>query len=276
MTKLLSANLLRLKKSVLFWGTLALSFGFGVLMCAIRFREHLAHHFEVSLNSVFFGFAMVVGVVMAAFIPLFFGTEYSDGAIRNKLIVGHSRVCVYFANLIASLGAAVVFSAAYLLACIAVGIPLIGGLDLPAAATAAALGGSLVMTAAYCAIFTFITMTCSKKSASAVACLLGVFLLLAAAITTLSMLDAPEFIQGYEMSIDGQVAPAKPEPNPAYLTGMKREVYQFLYDLMPTGQGIQYSNVNFTNPLRLMGLSAAVAVLFTGAGAALFRRKNLK
>ena len=161
------------------------------LMCAIRFREHLAYHFEVSLNSVFFGFAMVVGVVMAAFIPLFFGTEYSDGAIRNKLIVGHSRVCVYFANLIASLGAAVAFSAAYLLACIAVGIPLIGGLNLPAAATAAALGGSLVMTAAYCAIFTFITMTCSKKSASAVACLLGVFLLLAAAITTLSMLDAP-------------------------------------------------------------------------------------
>ena len=50
------------------------------------------------------------------------------------------------------------------------------------------------------AIFTFITMTCSKKSASAVACLLGVFLLLAAAITTLSMLDAPEFIQGYEMN----------------------------------------------------------------------------
>ena len=132
------------------------------------------------------------------------------------------------------------------------------------------------MTAAYCAIFTFITMTCSKKSASAVACLLGVFLLLAAAITTLSMLDAPEFIPGYEMSIDGQVAPAKPEPNPAYLTGMKREVYQFLYDLMPTGQGIQYSNVNFTNPLRLMGLSAAVAVLFTGAGAALFQRKDLK
>ena len=45
---------------------------------------------------------------------------------------------------------------------------------------------------------------------------------------------------------------------------------------MPTGQGIQYSNVNFTNPVRLMGLSTAVAVLFTGAGAALFRRKNLK
>ncbi len=276
MSKLLSANFLRLRKNHLFWGTLALSFGFGVFMCVIRFREHLNYHFEVSLNSVFFGFAMVAGVVMAAFIPLFFGTEYSDGAIRNKLIVGHSRVCVYFANLITSFGAAAAFFAAYLLACTVAGIPLIGGLDLPVPATAAALGGSLLMTAAFCAIFTFVTMNCSKKSTSVVICLLGVFALLIAAVYLNGRLDAPEFIQGYEMSIDGQVVNAKPEPNPAYLTGMKREVYQLLYDLMPTGQGIQYSNVNFTDPVRLMGLSSALFVLFTGAGAALFRRKDLK
>ena len=157
-----------------------------------------------------------------------------------------------------------------------VGVPLIGGLDLPAPLTAAALLGSLLMTAAYCAISTFITMNCSKKATSAVVCLLGVFLLLIAAIMTLSMLDAPEFIQGYVMSIDGQIVDTKPEPNPAYLTGMKREVYQFFYDLMPTGQGIQYSNVNFTNPSRLMGLAAVIFAAFTGAGAALFQRKDLK
>ena len=276
MTKLLSANLLRLRKSHLFWGTVVLSFGFGAFMCVTRFLEHLNYSFEVSLSSVFFGYAMVVGVVMAAFIPLFFGTEYSDGAIRNKLTVGHSRIAVYFANLITSLGVAVVCFAAYLLACIVVGGPLIGGLDLPAPLTAAALLGSLLMTAAYCAISTFITMNCSKKATSAVVCLLGVFLLLIAAIMTLSMLDAPEFIQGYVMSIDGQIVDTKPEPNPAYLTGMKREVYQFFYDLMPTGQGIQYSNVNFTNPSRLMGLAAVIFAAFTGAGAALFQRKDLK
>ena len=276
MTKLLSANFLRLKKSALFWGPLALSFGFGAFMCVTRFREHLDYGFAVSLDSVFFGFAMVAGIVTAPFIPLFFGTEYSDGAIRNKLIVGHSRIAVYFANLITCFAAAVAFFAAYLLACAAVGIPLIGALDLPASATAAALGGSLVMTAAFCAIFTCATMNCSKKAVSAVVCLLGVFTLLLAAVYLNGRLDAPEFITGYEMSINGQVVNAVPEPNPAYLTGMKREVCQFLYDLLPTGQSIQYSNVNFTDPVRLVGLAAAVCAAFTGAGAVLFWRKDLK
>jgi len=31
-----------------------------------------------------------------------------------------------------------------------------------------------------------------------------------------------------------------------------------------------------SDPVRLMGLAAAVCVVFTGAGAALFRRKDLK
>ena len=57
---------------------------------------------------------------------------------------------------------------------------------------------------------------------------------------------------------------------------MKREGCQCLYDLLPTWQSIQYSNVNFTDPVRLMELAAAVCAAFTGAGAMLFWRKDLK
>ena len=70
--------------------------------------------------------------------------------------------------------------------------------------------------------------------------------------------------------------PAVPEPNPMYLRGMERAVYQFLYDLLPTGQSVQYTTLGFTDPLRLMGLSALVAAVFSAAGAALFQRKDLK
>ena len=119
-------------------------------------------------------------------------------------------------------------------------------------------------------------MNCSKKSTSVVICLLGVFVLLFAAVYLNGRLDAPEFITGYEMSVNGQIVEAVPEPNPDYLTGTKRAVYQFLYDLLPTGQSLQYTMLNFTEPEKLMGLAAAVCAVFTGAGAALFRRKDLK
>lgn len=275
MRSLLSAYFFRLRKSVLFWGTLALSFGFGVFMCVTRFIEHQAYGVEASLKSVFFGYALASGVVLAAFIPLFFGAEYSDGAIRNKLAVGHTRAAVYLASLIISLGTAVVLFAAYLLACTAVGVPLIGGLDLPASRTAVTLGGSLLMAAAYCAIFTFIVMNCSKKATSAVVCLLGVFLLLVLAVVVYNKLEAPEFIDSYSMMVDGEFVP-NTEPNPAYLTGMKRELYQFFYELLPTGQAISYSNAEAENPARMMALAAAVFAAFTAAGLALFQRKDLK
>ena len=132
------------------------------------------------------------------------------------------------------------------------------------------------MLAAFCAIFTFVVMNSSKKSTSVVVCLLGVFLLLFAAVYLNVRLEAPEFIQGYEMSVNGEIVNAVPEPNPHYLRGTARTVYQFLYDLLPTGQSLQYAMLSFTEPLRLMGLAAAVTALFSAAGAALFRRKDLK
>ena len=57
---------------------------------------------------------------------------------------------------------------------------------------------------------------------------------------------------------------------------MKRAVYQLLYDL-PGCQTVQLaSTVDTGAPLRLPLWSLAAAVLSTGAGILLFRRKDLK
>ena len=54
-----------------------------------------------------------MGLVAAVFISLFVGSEYSDGTIRNKLVVGHSRMRIYLANLIVCSIACVLISLAY-------------------------------------------------------------------------------------------------------------------------------------------------------------------
>ena len=286
MIKLLSANFLRLRKTNLIWGSLGVCVGLGALAALGEFRFQVSVGADLNVPEVaqakallegqFFEYAAFIGILAAEFISLFLGTECSDGAIRNKIAVGHSRVSIYFANLITGFAASLICMAGYMLSCFAVGAPLLGGFTKPAPLLLCAIAGSVVMLAAFCAIFTFVTMNCSKKSTSVVICLLGAFVLLIVAVVINARLEAPEFIQGYEMSVNGQVVGAVPEPNPMYLRGTERAVYQFLYDLLPTGQSLQYAMLSFTNPAKLMGLAAAVCAVFSAAGAALFRKKDLR
>lgn len=278
MIKLLSANLMRLWKNSAFWGSMGVSLGMGVFMVVDSWRsaQESGGAWASTLDAELFKYAAFIGILAAELIPLFFGTEYSDGAIRNKIIVGQSRPSIYFASLITGYAACVLCSAAYMLGCAALGVPLLGWFTQPPVLLLTALAGSLLMTAAFCAVFTFITMNCSKKSTSVVICLLGAFAAFIGAIVIHSMLEAPEFIQSYELSVGGQIVSTLTAPNPNYLTGTKRELYQFIFDLLPSGQSVQYCSLQFGDPARLMGLAAAVTALFTGAGGLLFRRKDLK
>ena len=278
MRNLLSANVLRLRKNILFWGTLALSFGFGVWVAVVQVMEQMKYGgFEDS--PAFARYTSVIGLVIAVFVSLFFGTEYSDGTIRNKLITGQSRVSIYLANLIVAAACSLLFEIAYLIACFAVGTPFMSSgllrfLEVKPMVFWLTLAGTLVLTLAYSALFLLITMNCARKTISAVSCILLAFLLLIAGLYLNGRLEAPEYISDY-MFINGDIVQSEPEPNPQYLRGAEREVYQFLYDFTPGGQTVQYSMAE--GNLHLMPVySLIILIVSTGAGAALFRRKDLK
>lgn len=278
MTKLLNANFMRLWKNNAFWGSMGVSLGMGLFMVADSWRSAQESNgaWSSTVDAELFKYAAFIGILAAELIPLFFGTEYSDATLRNKIVVGQSRLSIYFANFITGFAACVLCSAAYMLGCVVLGVPLLGWFTQSPALLFTALAGSLLMTAAFCAIFTFVTMNFSKKSTAVVICLLGAFAAFIGAIVIHSMLEAPEFISGYELSVGGQIVSAQPEPNPNYLTGAKRELYQFIFDLLPSGQSVQYCSLQLSDPVRLMGLGLAVTAVFTGAGGLLFRRKDLK
>ena len=285
MTKLLSANFLRLRKTNLIWGSIGICVVLGALAALGEFQFLVSTGTDLSVPEVaqykapldkqFFQYASYIGILAAVFIPLFFGTEYSDGAIRNKVMTGHSRVAIYLVNLITGFAASLMCMAGYMLSCLVVGTPLLGWFTKPYSLILTAIFGSVLMLAAFCAIFTFVTMNISRKSTSVLICVLGVFLLLILALYLFSRLDAPETYQGLEMNSAGEMV-WQEYPNDQYISGTKREIYQFIYDLLPAGQSLQYTGLIFTDPGRLMVMSLALSVLFTGAGAALFRRKDLK
>ena len=109
--------------------------------------------------------------------------------------------------------------------------------------------------------------------------ILLVFILLFAAIYIRARLEQPPTYQLVSYSADGSDISGEnvaEMPNPMYLEGTEREVYEVLNDLLPTGQSVQYVNMEAANPMLLMAYSAGVTVVVTTVGIFLFRKKDLR
>ena len=85
MSKLLKAGFFRLKKDVIFWLFIFMTIGLAV------FNLFKSKSSNIMLDRVVYEFIMYIGLFIAIFISIFVGKEHSEGIIRNKIIVGHSR-----------------------------------------------------------------------------------------------------------------------------------------------------------------------------------------
>ena len=280
MRNLLSANFLRLRKSVLFWGTMILMAAMGAGFALQRVWEQVTYaefnHISY-IDEVFFHYALIISIVMAVFIPLFFGSEYSDGTIRNKLAVGHSRASVYLAHTITAATVSIMFCAAYIAAVLIVGIPFInGGIERPMPDFLLFLLGSLVMAAAYSALFTLVTISQNRKAVSAVICLLGTLAFMVVFFYLRARLSEPEVYTQFAPDENGGYVQYE-EINPRYPRGAKRAAYEFMFDVSPMGQSIHYySDYILVRPVRMIVCALLVTAVCTAVGAALFRKKDLK
>lgn len=275
MTNLLSANLLRLRKSRAFWTALAVMAGIGVFEVTVGYCAARDMGAAVSLDSRYLLFALVVGVVLSAFCPLFVGAEYSDGTIRNKVLAGHPRTAIYLADLLTCVLAGVLLCLGYILPALAEGVPLLGWFRLEPEAVAWFTLCAFAMTVALAALFTLVSMLCQNKAVAAVACIFLAYFLLFLGIYLNSRLAEPEMIPAREYVENGRITYQKAFPNPGYVQGVKRTVYQCLYAL-PGCQAVWLAARADACPWQLPLASLLAAAVTTAAGLALFRRKDLK
>lgn len=282
MNNLLRANFARLWKSRIFWLGILYSIGMGVIASTTQYREMIlipGHHPHI--DNILFSIGLFMPVVSAVFTGLFLGTEYSDGTIRNKLIVGKTRAAVYLSNLAVCAAAVILIHLANLATILAIGFPLVGNVESTFSGLMALTLISLATLIALTAIWLFLGMLIHSKPVYCVTILLiSIFLLMNAMIVENNLAEK-EYIDAYSFSYtdaSGEIFEEYVEqtPNPRYLSGFKREVYEFLYDFMPGCQLLQIAHQETAHPGQLPLYSLLIFAVSTGCGLFFFRIKNIK
>lgn len=276
MTKLLSAMLFRLRRSKSFWCLAAFEAIAGAAFPLLNYRNNQRYLQEIPLDSNFFAFVTLMVVLSAVLASLFLGTEHSDGAIRNKIIVGNRRPQIYLASLSAAYLGSLLLCLCFLVPYLAVGIPLLGFFQAEIGVILLNLFTAAVLMLAATSIYTALTMLTQNKAIVVAACILLAFAILMVGAYINGALNAPEFYEGINIDQTTGVLRQEIVPNPQYLRGTVREVYEFLYDFLPGGQAVQLSSMEAASPWRLMAYSLVITLAAGAAGICCFRRKDLK
>lgn len=275
MSKLLSANFIRLRKDKSFWLGMLFMFGAGIFFPVMRYIDANQSGVINNIDNGFLGCALFIGIIMAVFCSLFIGTEYSDGTIRNKIIIGHKRTVVYLANLVTTSIVGTAMCVVFFLTYLCIGIPLLGFFVMDIKLILLFVFTIFLLANAFSSVFVLISMLNHNKAVTAVICILLSFGFLLTGAMLNKMLDAPETVSTYSIGADGEATAAE-VPNPQYLEGTKREVIQAMYDILPGGQAIQCAITDAVNLPLLPIYSVVIIVLSTGAGLFFFKRKDLK
>ena len=279
MSRLLSADFAKLKKNKFFWLCMAGMAVFALFMKIMDYVSMREYSGSVpSFESLLLIYALVIGFLMAAFVSLFVGTEYSDGTIRNKLIIGHTRVSIYLSNLITCFAAGVMMCLAYLIPALAVSALLCRSDSTDFRMLLLMILYSFVLTLAFTSLYTLAGMICQNKALTAVNTILVICFFSVASIYISAKLNEPETYPEISALADGRtVTSARQVPNPGYVRGTQREVYQFLNDFLPTGQSVILTrgDTEASTPL-LPVYSACIAVAASGIGIFIFRKQDIK
>ena len=297
MRNLLLANFSRLGKNRIFWAAVLVMMGISAYNVGSSFYTmsqnanyavdgtFLGYGYVITLDTILFGTQTFLGIASAVLVSLFVGVEYSDGTMRNKLTVGQKRSCIYLANLITCTLAIFTMYVLNVAMAFVLGLALLEPSRTPAVEILRNFALGFVVSVCFAAIFNCIAMLFSNKTASAVLSLLLAVGLLLGAIYVGNKLSVPEYLYteseivddaNVSISVDRETLNLKMVPNPDYLSGTKRAVFSFLYDVNPASQAGQLAGIEVVHPLQVVLYDAIIVVLTGLAGTAAFRRKDVR
>lgn len=278
MLNLLHANFRRLLRSKLFYSFMALMFLIVVFYVVVLLFISGSSIMNASIDSFVISFPSIaliptIGIAVSVMGTVFLGQEFNYGTIKNKLIMGKTRLEIYSAGLITVFMAGVAFYLAYYLGVFTIGLIAIGNpmailseLDL-----IKILFYQLLLVLAYSGIATAITFTTKNMTASVIILIICSVILMTVGYSIIARLNEPEFYKNYET---GELI-----LNTGYLTGFKRSALTFIVNLFPSTQSCYFmanpdiSGIPFGNMIIYL---IFFFIIVSSLGILLFRRTDLK
>jgi len=276
MIKLLNAGFTRLRKNKAFWIWTIFSICLASCMTLINYSDMKKFGDVIEIGQLMLNYPTMIGIIIAIFTSLFLGVEYSDGAIRNKIIIGHKRINIYLSNFIIITATSLFQYIIYLIIILSLGAPLFGMGTLPIQTLIVKVLLMCAVIITYSSICTFIAIECSNKTLTAVINIMSIFTLLIVATYCYSRLGTPPYIEVAKINDknSGNYEITQ-EPNPKYPTEEEKKVYQTLLNVNPAGQTFQVGEKN--DGLEILPVySLGIIIVSTTLGLVLFEQKNLK
>lgn len=258
LVRLLRADFYHLFRSKWLWlstlAMLGLSFGFVSM-------QYSGMDYVVTFDRVVFLPLSFYGVIAAAMISLFVGEDFSDGCIRNKIVAGRSRSSVFLSHLIVCCFSCVLIYLIMLAVTISLGLALFEN-DVTTTQLLRFVALGVLTCLVYACIYCALTVLIGNRTNGVVICMMVSFALLFAALHTNQVVVQQPIKNGV--------------PNPHYVSGVTRYVYEWLHDLNPTGQAAQLSSMDCQSPLRWMVSNVMWFILSIGIGGTVFAKKNIR
>ena len=267
MLKLLSANRIRLKKSKLFWGGLFVTIGYSMFLLLMNYIKKASYigNSIMQINWYLLSPFSVISFFCPIFSSIFIGTEYNDGTMRNRLIVGHTRKNIYLANFITVCAANIIITLISSIIIMIFGTLMLGWSMINPVLFLLHYISGIMMLIAFTGFFTLVAMVLSNKTASTVTCIVSFLLsyMVAGVIRRLVF----SFYNGesisdvfYDLSSDMVSQP----------------ILEFFYDFIPMGQCLQITSNSVLHPSRLPVYSLLFTAITVVCGILIFSRKDMK
>ncbi len=272
MFKLLKSGLSRAKQNRVLFVLIIITIGIALFFVInnLKFRN------TDTLDKALLNYINIVGIFIAMFTSLFIGAEYEYGTIRNKIIVGHSRINIYFSNLIISILAGIVLEIVYILTIVLFGVLLHFKFELSFMQYAILLLEIIFVISSFSSVFTLISFAFSNVTFSTSAGML-IFLGFYIICTNLAYpVNMPEYITNSYYDEQGIEHITESIVNPNYPSKEKMFIYKNIYYAIPAGQALEITaKVEEVDTFNLILYSIGSIFVVNIIGVFIFNKKEL-